>query len=119
MTDAERLARLESMQLSNEKNISVLASSVKHTKEAIERMDKTQAEVSATLKTMSEALVHQHYIRKEVDDMKNTLRKQDEHGSTREQSLDKRVGEIEEIIKYVNFKILGAVIAAVLAVILK
>lgn len=119
MTDAERLARLESMQLSNEKNISVLASAVKHTKEALERMDKTQAEVSATLKVMSESIVHQQYIRKEVDDLKTTLKKQDEHGSPREQSLDKRVGEIEGIIKYVNLKIVGAVITAALAFILK
>lgn len=119
MTDAERLARLESMQLSNEKNISVLASSVKHTKEAMERMDKTQAEVSSTLKVMSDALVHQHYIRKEVDEIKHILSKHDENGSPREQNLEKRIGEIEGIIKYVNLKIVGAVITAALAFIFK
>ncbi len=115
MTDAQRLERLENMQLTNEKNISILASSNKHMKEALERMDKTQADVSITLKAMSESLVHQHYLRKEVDDLKDALK----NGTPKEQSLDKRIGEIEGISKYLNLKILGAVITAALALIFK
>lgn len=120
MTDAERLPRLESMQLSNEKNISVLASAVKHTKEALERMDKTQAEVSATLKVMSR--IHRPstiHLVKRWTTSKQLLKNKIDMGSPREQSLDKRVGEIRELLSTSISKSWEALITAALAFILK
>lgn len=119
MTEAERLERLERRQLSNEKSITALTVAVEHIKDTFDRMEKTQEKVSDTLTKLSESIIKNQHLQDDVNELKASEKEKEKNGSTREKSLDKRVGEIEGIIKYVNFKILGALIAAALAVILK
>jgi hypothetical protein len=119
MTDAQRLERLENMQLSTEKNISALASSIKHMKEAYERIEKTQEKVGDTLVKISEAVIKLGHIHDDVNELKKDQKERDKDGSLREQALDKRVGGIEGLVRFVNLKILGAVLAALIALIIK
>lgn len=119
MTDAERLERLERRQYSNEKSITALTVAVEHIKDTFDRMEKTQEKVSDTLAKLSESIVKNQHLQDDVNEIKTSERDKEKNGTIREQSLDKRIGEVEGIIKHVNLKILGAVIAAVLALILK
>lgn len=115
----ERLARIEREHTKHQKAIAMLSLAVPQLKETLIRMEQTQAEVSTTLKTISDSIIHQQYIRKELDEVKTTIGKWNEVGTSREQSLDNRVEVIEKLIRFVNLKILGAVLAAALALILK
>jgi len=119
VTDAERLERLERRQVGNEKSIAAINVSIEHIKDTFERMEKTQEKVSNTLSKLSESIIKNQHLQDDINELKTSEKEKEKNGSIREQSLDKRVGEIEGIIKHVNLKILGAVLAAVLALILK
>lgn len=119
MTEAERLEKLERRAMSHDRSITALTVAIENIKDTFERMESTQEKVSNTLAKISESLADQKHIQKDVDELKADRKHRDEHGSPFEKSLDKRVGEIEGVARFVNFKIYGAIIMALIALILK
>ncbi len=119
MTEAERLERLEKRASHHEKSMTELTIAVNQIKDTFVRMEKTQNEISGVLKEISASVIETKYLRKEFDELKHDLKHKDEHGSVIEKGLDKRVKDVEDVVKYANLKIIGAVITALLALIIK
>lgn len=119
MIDSERLERLESRQIGSEKNITALTVSIEQIKITFDRMEGMQEKVSETLSKISESLADLRYLHKEVEELKNDNKKKEDRGTHRERNLEERVKVVEGTIRFVNLKIIGAVIVALITGVIK
>lgn len=119
MTEAERLERLEKRAHSHDKSITALTVAIENIKDTFERMEGTQEKVSDTLAKISESLSDMKHLQKEFDELKRDKKESDKLGCPVGIGINARLKKLEDFGKYVNTTIAGAIILALLGLILR